>query len=189
MSVVIDVENLSKTYPRNGKKAVDNISFSVTKGQCFGLLGPNGAGKSTTLEILQGLKKSSAGTVKLLGKSWKNNESALRLRIGGVLQENSLYEKLKVEEAIVLFASFYKNYTPISEILEKFSLTAQRKTWLSELSGGQRQRVFLAMAIVGQPEVIFLDEPTTGLDPTSRQEFWEILQQLKHEGTTIILTI
>lgn len=188
MSAVIEVENLQKIYSRNNKKAVDDISFTINKGQCFGLLGPNGAGKSTTLEILQGLKKPSTGSVRLFGKSWEHNESALRIRIGGLLQENNLYEKLKVEEAIILFASFYKNYTPINEILENFNLMSQRNVWLSELSGGQRQRVFLAMAIVGKPELVFLDEPTTGLDPTSRQEFWEILKKLKQSGTTIVLT-
>lgn len=188
MSPIIEVKNLHKIYTRNNKKAVDDISFTIDQGQCFGLLGPNGAGKSTTLEILQGLKKPSNGSVSLFGESWEHNESALRTRIGGLLQENNLYEKLKVEEAIILFASFYKHYTPIDEILENFNLTPQRNVWLSELSGGQRQRVFLAMAIVGQPELVFLDEPTTGLDPTSRQEFWEILQHLKQGGTTIVLT-
>lgn len=188
MDQVIAVKDLKKVYDRTQKTAVAGVSFEVERGQCFGFIGPNGAGKSTTLEMLQGLKKPSAGSIELFGMPWQGNEKKLRRRIAGVLQENEMYARLKVVEAVRLFASFYPDYQAIDEVLEQFNLTQQRNNWLCELSGGQRQRVFLAMAVVGKPEIIFLDEPTTGLDPTSRQEFWEILNKLKADGVTLILT-
>ncbi|WP_067044484.1 ABC transporter ATP-binding protein [Moritella sp. JT01] len=188
MSVIIDVDRIVKKYGQNEKKVVDELSFQVKKGQCFGLLGPNGAGKSTTLEMMQGLRKVSSGRITLFGMDWKKDEKKLRGRIGGLLQTNHLYERLTVKEAINLFGSFYHNASCTDEVIERFNLIEQKNTWLSLLSGGQRQRVFLAMTIVGRPELIFLDEPTTGLDPSSRQEFWDIIKSLKNSGTTVILT-
>ncbi|KJZ03970.1 ABC transporter ATP-binding protein [Pseudoalteromonas piscicida] len=188
MTTVIEVKNLRKVYKRTRKVAVDNVSFSVSEGECFGLLGPNGAGKTTTLEILQGLRSATSGEVTLFGLNWKQHETKLRSLMGGVMQHNNLYEKLKVKECVELFASFYPSYTPIDTLLERFNLSEKKDAWLSELSGGQKQRVFLAMAVVGQPKLVFLDEPTTGLDPTSRQEFWHIIKDLKEAGTCVMLT-
>lgn len=188
MSAVIDVADLKKSYNKNNTLVLKGLSFQVKKGQCFGLLGPNGAGKSTTLEILQGLKKPTSGKVSLFGMDWKDNEKQIRMKIGGLLQSNSLYGRTKVKEAVRLFASFYKDPMDVDELIERFGLTDKANAWLDSLSGGQKQRVFLAMTIVGKPELIFLDEPTTGLDPTSRQSFWEIIKSLKEEGMTVILT-
>ncbi|TMN33154.1 ABC transporter ATP-binding protein [Pseudoalteromonas sp. S2755] len=188
MTTVIEVKNLRKVYKRTRKVAVDDVSFSVSEGECFGLLGPNGAGKTTTLEILQGLRSATSGEVTLFGLNWKQHETKLRGLMGGVMQHNNLYEKLKVKECVELFASFYPSYTPIDTLLERFNLSEKKDAWLSELSGGQKQRVFLAMAVVGQPKLVFLDEPTTGLDPTSRQEFWHIIKDLKEAGTCVMLT-
>ncbi|MEJ6474890.1 ABC transporter ATP-binding protein [Pseudoalteromonas piscicida] len=188
MTTVIEVKNLRKVYKRTRKVAVDDVSFSVSEGECFGLLGPNGAGKTTTLEILQGLRSATSGEVTLFGLNWKQDETKLRSLMGGVMQHNNLYEKLKVKECVELFASFYPSYTPIDTLLERFNLSEKKEAWLSELSGGQKQRVFLAMAVVGNPKLVFLDEPTTGLDPTSRQEFWHIIKDLKEAGTCVMLT-
>ncbi|NUZ11678.1 ABC transporter ATP-binding protein [Pseudoalteromonas sp. McH1-7] len=188
MTTVIEVKNLRKVYKRTRKVAVDDVSFSVSEGECFGLLGPNGAGKTTTLEILQGLRSATAGEVILFGLNWKQDETKLRSLMGGVMQHNNLYEKLKVKECVELFASFYPSYTPIDTLLARFNLSEKKDAWLSELSGGQKQRVFLAMAVVGNPKLVFLDEPTTGLDPTSRQEFWHIIKDLKAAGTCVLLT-
>ncbi|MBE0370474.1 ABC transporter ATP-binding protein [Pseudoalteromonas sp. MMG013] len=188
MTSVIEVKSLRKVYSRTNKVAVDDVSFSVQEGECFGLLGPNGAGKTTTLEILQGLRKPTSGEITLFGYTWQKHETQLRGLMGGVMQHNNLYDKLKVKECVELFASFYQNYTPILELLERFNLLEKKDAWLSELSGGQKQRVFLAMAVVGQPRLVFLDEPTTGLDPTSRQDFWHIIKDLKESGTCILMT-
>lgn len=184
---VIEVIDLKKTY--NGRiEAVKGISFKTKRSTCFGLLGPNGAGKSTTLEMLQGILKPTSGTLKIFGMNFSEQEHAIRKRMGGLLQENKLYPKLRVFEAVQLFQSFYENPLTVDQVLADLQLTDLAQRYLKDLSGGQRQRVFLATALIGNPELLFLDEPTTGLDPSARQDFWHIITKLKKLGINIVLT-
>ncbi len=187
-SPIIEVQDLHKTYRKGNIQAVKGISFQVKAGTCFGILGPNGAGKSTTLEIMQGLNAPTSGKVKIFGMEYGNHEKAIRKRIGGILQENHLYSKLLVCEALELFQSFYENPATIDEILTELELQDLKKRPLRQLSGGQRQRVFIGTALIGNPELVFLDEPTTGLDPSTRQDFWKIMIRLKNRGKTLVLT-
>jgi ABC-2 type transport system ATP-binding protein len=168
--------------------AVDGVSFSVPAGTCLGLLGPNGAGKTTTVEILEGLQEATAGTVRVLGKSWAEAGAALRARIGICLQETRFYEKMTVQETVALFRSFFPSGVGVREAIGFVALEEKRDARVGKLSGGQRQRLALAVALVGDPEVLFLDEPTTGLDPASRRGLWDVIEALKARGRTVVLT-
>jgi len=160
----------------------------VRAGECFGLLGPNGAGKTTTVEILEGLLRPDAGDVEVLGRRWADGENALRQRIGIQLQQTQLTEKLSVLETIRLFRSFYRTGQDVHAVLGTVGLEEKRRAWVRTLSGGQKQRLSLACALVGDPEILFLDEPTTGLDPQSRRHIWDVLADFRRRGRTVLLT-
>jgi len=169
--------------------AVSGLDLEVRPGECFGLLGPNGAGKTTTVEVLEGLLQPDAGSVEVLGLRWGvDDDRALRERLGIQLQETRLNEKLTVEETLRLFRSFYRRGRPVSEVLRLVELESKRSSWVGKLSGGQRQRLAVACALVNQPDLLFLDEPTTGLDPQSRRQLWALLQRFRQEGGTILIT-
>jgi ABC-2 type transport system ATP-binding protein len=168
--------------------AVDGIDLEVTRGECFGLLGPNGAGKTTTLEICEGLTAPDEGTVELLGLNWATGEGRLRQRIGIQLQETQFPEKLTVGETLRLFRSFFRHGLSLEESIQAAQLEEKRKARVGTLSGGQKQRLAMACALVGDPELLFLDEPTTGLDPQARRHLWDLVDSLKQAGRTIILT-
>ena len=168
--------------------AVDGLDLQVTRGECFGLLGPNGAGKTTTIEICEGLTAPDAGTVELLGLNWSKDESQLRQRIGIQLQETQFPEKLTVEETLTLFRSFFHHGISVEESIRTAQLEEKRHARVGTLSGGQKQRLAMACALVGDPELLFLDEPTTGLDPQARRHLWDLVEALKQSGRTIILT-
>lgn len=168
--------------------AVDGVDLEVQQGECFGLLGPNGAGKTTTIEICEGLTTPDAGEVRLLGLEWKRNANELRQRIGIQLQETQFPEKLTVEETLRLFRSFYRRGLSAEEAIGAAQLDEKRKSRVGTLSGGQKQRLAMATALVGDPELLFLDEPTTGLDPQARRHLWDLVDELKRAGRTIILT-
>ena len=187
MGSPIECTNLRKTY--DGKvEAVRGISLRIEGGQCFGLLGPNGAGKTTTIEILEGLLAPTAGEVRIFGHTWNDNPRQLREWIGISLQETRLSEKLNVRETIELFASFYSEPRPAAEVLEELELTEKADSWVGKLSGGQKQRLAVATALVGNPRILFLDEPTTGLDPQSRRQLWDIIRAFQKKGGTVLLT-
>ena len=181
--------DLRKTYP--GKpvvEAVCGLNLEVNRAECFGLLGPNGAGKTTTIEILEGLLRASSGTVSVLGRSWSTDADAIRQRIGVSLQETQLSEKLTVRETLALFRSFYRAGISIESAMQAVSLEEKQHARISQLSGGQKQRLAVATALVGDPELLFLDEPTTGLDPSSRRQLWDIIRSFREAGKTILLT-
>lgn len=169
-------------------RAVDGVDLEVAPGECFGLLGPNGAGKTTTIEICEGLTEPDDGVVELLGLNWKTSALELRQRIGIQLQETQFPDKLTVEEAVRLFRSFYRRGIAVDEIIRTAQLEEKRKARIGGLSGGQKQRLAMAAALVGDPELLFLDEPTTGLDPQARRHLWDLVDGLKRAGRTIILT-
>jgi ABC-2 type transport system ATP-binding protein len=169
-------------------KAVDGLDLEVARGECFGLLGPNGAGKTTTIEICEGLTAPDAGTVELLGLTWAAGAGELRQRIGIQLQETQFPDKLTVEETLRLFRSFFKRGISVDESIETAQLEEKRSSRVGGLSGGQKQRLAMACALVGDPELLFLDEPTTGLDPQARRHLWDLVDRLKQAGRTIILT-
>ena len=169
-------------------RAVDGIDLEVGVGECFGLLGPNGAGKTTTIEICEGLTTADAGTVELLGRNWQHDADELRQLIGIQLQETQFPEKLTVEEVLRLFRSFYRRGMTLDEAIALAQLEEKRRARVGGLSGGQKQRVAMATALVGDPELLFLDEPTTGLDPQARRHVWDLVERLKQAGRTIILT-
>jgi ABC-2 type transport system ATP-binding protein len=169
-------------------KAVDGLDLSVVKGECFGLLGPNGAGKTTTIEILEGLTPADSGDVQILGLTWRRDERALRERIGISLQETQFSDKITVIETLRLFRSFYKNGHDPEEVLRDLSLDEKRDARVGKLSGGQKQRLACACALVGDPDILFLDEPTTGLDPQSRLQLWDVVQRFREKGGTVLLT-
>ncbi|HZM73717.1 MAG TPA: ABC transporter ATP-binding protein [Candidatus Polarisedimenticolia bacterium] len=185
---VVVVRDLRKTY--GDTKAVDGIEFEVGRGEVFGLLGPNGAGKTTTVEILEGLRRADSGTATVLGIDCNRDADALKPRIGVSLQTAALYPKLTVTEVLELFKSFYGNRPGRSadELIERFDVGEKRKTRTKELSGGQRQRLAVALALINDPEVVFLDEPTTGLDPAARRSLWDIVNELRSEDRTVLLT-
>ncbi len=169
--------------------AVAGIDLEVQRGECFGLLGPNGAGKTTTIEILEGLTPADEGDVELLGRRWgSGQDQELRERLGVQLQETELGERQRVEEVIVLFRSFYKRGRTVDEVLKLLELESKRKSSVKKLSGGQKQRLALACALVSDPELLFLDEPTTGLDPQARRRLWDVVEDYKAAGGTIVLT-
>jgi ABC-2 type transport system ATP-binding protein len=183
----IQCTNLRKTY--DGKvEAVRGLSLQIEAGQCFGLLGPNGAGKTTTIEILEGLLAPTSGEVLIFGHTWNDNPRQLREWIGISLQETRLSEKLNVRETIELFASFYSDPRPTAEVLAELELTEKAESWVGKLSGGQKQRLAVATALVGNPRILFLDEPTTGLDPQSRRQLWDIVRAFQKKGGTVLLT-
>jgi len=168
--------------------AVNGLDLEVARGECFGLLGPNGAGKTTTIEICEGLTEPDSGTVELLGLNWRSNANELRQRIGIQLQETQFPDKLTVEETIRLFRSFFKRGISVEESIKTAQLEEKRNSRVGGLSGGQKQRLAMACALVGDPELLFLDEPTTGLDPQARRHLWDLVDELKKAGRTIILT-
>jgi ABC-2 type transport system ATP-binding protein len=179
-------EGLVKRY--GDVVAVDGLDLTIRAGECFGLLGPNGAGKTTTVEILEGLNAPDAGVVRVLGRSWSQDPRALRERIGIQLQETQLSEKLTVLETITLFRSFYAKGLAPAEVMRIVRLEEKENVWVRKLSGGQKQRLSLAVALVGDPEILFLDEPTTGLDPQARRQVWDVITDVKARGGTVLLT-
>jgi ABC-2 type transport system ATP-binding protein len=180
------LRNLRKTY--KDVVAVDGLDLEVRRGECFGLLGPNGAGKTTTIEICEGLTPADSGDVELLGLRWNSDAAALRQKLGIQLQETQLSEKLTVTETIRLFRSFFHQGPGTEEVIAQAQLTEKRDARVGGLSGGQKQRLALGCALVGDPEFLFLDEPTTGLDPQARRQLWDLIEQFKAAGRTILLT-
>jgi ABC-2 type transport system ATP-binding protein len=179
---------LVKRYPPD-VLAVDGLDLEVHAGECFGLLGPNGAGKTTTIEILEGLNTADQGEVRVLGQRWgEGNDRALRERLGIQLQETKLHEKLTVFETVRLFRSFYSRGPAVDDVIRRVSLEEKRNAWVAKLSGGQKQRLSVACALVNDPEVLFLDEPTTGLDPQSRRQLWHLIEEYRSGGRTVLLT-
>ena len=183
---VIKVTDLRKTYGQT--RAVDGVTFEVRKGEVFGLLGPNGAGKTTTVEILEGLRSPDGGEAVVLGIDVARDPDAIKPRIGVALQTASLYPKLTVVEVVDLFRSFYGHGRPTAELIDLLDLGEKRSTQTKDLSGGQRQRLAVVLSLVNDPEVVFLDEPTTGMDPAARRSLWDIVENLKSEGRTVLLT-
>ena len=189
MDFAIRCEQLVKRY--DGKPPVDavrGLDLEIRVGECFGLLGPNGAGKTTTIEILEGLLSATSGTVEVLGRRWGRDDQAIRERIGISLQETKLSEKLSIRETLTLFRSFYRHGIDPDEALARVSLEDKADAWVGKLSGGQKQRLAVACALVGDPELLFLDEPTTGLDPNSRRQLWDIIRSFGQQGRTVLLT-
>jgi ABC-2 type transport system ATP-binding protein len=184
--IALSCEGLVKRY--GDLVAVDGLDLDVPLGECFGLLGPNGAGKTTTVEILEGLNTPDAGRVSVLGHRWADGGDALRQRIGIQLQDTQLAEKLTVLETIELFRSFYVRGLEPREVMRIVRLEEKEKTWVRKLSGGQKQRLSLATALVGDPEILFLDEPTTGLDPQARRQVWDVIADVRSRGGTVLLT-
>jgi ABC-2 type transport system ATP-binding protein len=182
----LSVRALRKRY--DDVIAVDGLDLDVGTGECFGLLGPNGAGKTTTIEICEGLLTPDSGDVSILGGSWETSAQALRERLGIQLQETQLSEKLTVEETLRFFRSFYRRGQAVDRVITMVQLEEKRRARVGTLSGGQKQRLALACALIGDPELLFLDEPTTGLDPQSRRQLWELVEALKADGRTIVLT-
>jgi ABC-2 type transport system ATP-binding protein len=168
--------------------AVAGLDLEVHRGECYGLLGPNGAGKTTSIEILEGLLQPDAGEVEVLGARWTTDARMLRQRIGIQLQETQLADKLTVVETLRLFRSFYEDGADVDELIATLELEAKRDTWVVKLSGGQRQRLSVACAMAGRPDLLFLDEPTTGLDPQSRRQLWGLLERFRAGGGTVLLT-
>jgi len=183
---VIRVTDLKKAY--GDIRAVDGVSFEVRPGEIFGLLGPNGAGKTTTVEILEGLREPDSGEVRVLGLDVAKDADALKPRIGVSLQTAAMYPKLTVVELIDLFRSFYPKSRPTDELIEALGLGERKTAQSKELSGGQRQRLAVALALVNDPELVFLDEPTTGLDPAARRALWTLVEDLRASGTSVLLT-
>ncbi len=187
----IELRQLRKVY-RSGRKetvAVDGLDLMVRRGEVFGLLGPNGAGKTTTVEICEGLNQETSGEVFVLGRAWRTGQDrSIRARIGVCLQETKFFEKQTVRETLHLFAACYHGGRPVDEVLRLVSLQEKADARQSQLSGGQRQRLAVATALLGRPELLFLDEPTTGLDPQSRRQLWEVVRQFRQEGGTVLLT-
>ncbi|MCA0756692.1 ABC transporter ATP-binding protein [Paenibacillus sp. N4] len=182
---VIQVSSISKYYGAN--KAVDQISFHVKEGEIFGIIGTNGAGKTTLLEMLMGLRKPDSGTIKVLGVDASRDAESLKEDIGIHLQSTSLVDKMSVREAMELFQAFYKRKNDLDAIIDLFGLASYSNKVVKRLSGGWRQRAALAIALVNDPKIIFLDEPTTGLDPQAKKDYWSLIRQLKQQGKTIVM--
>jgi ABC-2 type transport system ATP-binding protein len=183
---VIQVENLRKSYGE--VRALQGVSFAVEQGEVFGLLGPNGAGKTTTIEILEGMRTPDSGAARVCGLDPQRSGEKFKETIGAVLQSTSLPDKIRVTEAIELFAKFYRSRADTGSLLKRFQLEEKATAFYNQLSGGQKQRLALAMALVNNPQVVFLDEPTAGLDPQVRREIYDIIEQLKREKKTVLLT-
>ncbi|PIP12053.1 MAG: ABC transporter [bacterium (Candidatus Stahlbacteria) CG08_land_8_20_14_0_20_40_26] len=186
MNTVILVSDVTKRY--EDIVAVNKLTFGVKKGEIFGLLGPNGAGKTTTVEMIEGLRVPDSGSIEINSVTVSDKRRELKEIIGVGLQETSMYDKIRVEEILSLFKSYYRKSSSIDEIIEIISLRDKRKSFVEDLSGGQRKRLTLGLAMVNDPEILILDEPTTGLDPQARRNLWSIIQTLKAHGKTILLT-
>ena len=187
----IDIRGLRKVFAKGKQQvvAVDHLDLEVRRGEVFGLLGPNGAGKTTTVEICEGLRQPTAGEVRILGRSWRDPGSrALRQRFGVSLQETRFFEKQTVREVLTLFRSFYDEGRSVADCLDLLELNEKAGSFTRDLSGGQRQRLAVACALVGRPELLFLDEPTTGLDPQSRRQLWDVIRRFRGDGGTLLLT-
>jgi len=182
----VEVKGLRKNY--NSLKAVDDVSFYIEKGEVFGLLGPNGAGKTTTVEIMEGLRCATSGEVRIAGFDPRKNDFRFKQILGVQLQKSAMEERIKAREALQLYGSYYKKSMPADELLELVGLSEKKNTYYQNLSGGQQQRLSLAIALVNDPEMVFLDEPTTGLDAQARRSIWEIINKLRSEKKTILLT-
>nr|WP_241236861.1 ABC transporter ATP-binding protein [Georgenia faecalis] len=185
MSPVIEIDHLRKTYGE--KVAVADVSLTVERGEIFGILGPNGAGKTTTVEVLAGLRQADGGSVRLLGVDPQAEPAAVRERVGIQLQEAKLPAKLRVGEALALYASFYPHPADADELLDLLGLTEKKDTAFADLSGGQQQRLSIALALIGNPEVAILDELTTGLDPQARRDTWALVERVRDSGVTVVL--
>jgi len=185
-SPAIRCRGLHKRYGET--VAVRHLDLEISRGECYGLLGPNGAGKTTTVEILEGLTVPDAGDVEILGMTWPRDSLRIRSRLGIQLQEAQLTEKQRVEEAVRLFRSFYDGGPTVDELIDRVQLGEKRRTYVRDLSGGQRQRLSVACALAGDPDILFLDEPTTGLDPQSRRALWDVCEEFRAAGGTILLT-
>jgi ABC-2 type transport system ATP-binding protein len=183
---IVEARELYKCY--GPKVAVDHVSFAVKEGEVFGILGPNGAGKTTTLEMIEGIRVPDGGTAFVDGLEVRSNRREVQQRIGVQLQATTLFDRLRVEETLKLFASLFPRSMPLHKLIQDFHLEEVRRDFASNLSGGQRQRLSLALALVNDPRVLFLDEPTTGLDPQARRAVWEMVERLRGEGKTIVLT-
>lgn len=183
---IIEVKNLKKTY---GKfKAVNGVSFNVKKGEIFGILGPNGAGKTTTLEMIEGLRKMDGGEVRVAGVDVKENRQEVKKVIGVQLQASSFFDYLNLKELIKFFASLYGTHVNPNEVLGEVELKEKGKSYVKTLSGGQKQRFSIASALVNKPKVLFLDEPTTGLDPQARRHLWDLIESIRDKGMTVVIT-
>ena len=180
------VQGLRKAY--DDVVAVDGLDLQVQTGECFGLLGPNGAGKTTTIEICEGLLAADSGSVEVLGRHWESDARDLRELLGIQLQDTQLSEKLTVDETLTLFQSFYREARDVGEVINQVELEEKRDSRVGALSGGQKQRLAVACALVGNPQLLFLDEPTTGLDPVARRQLWDLISKFQAEGKTIVLT-
>jgi ABC-2 type transport system ATP-binding protein len=185
MDIAVEVKDLFKKY--GDLIAVNKVSFTIQEGEIFGLLGPNGAGKTTTLEMIEGLRKPDGGSIQLCGIDVTKRACDIKEIIGVQLQSTSIYDKIKVDEVIELFGGYYSKCRPTDEILAEVSLNEKRNSFVDSLSGGQKQRLALALALVNEPRVLFLDEPTTGLDPQARRNIWGIIEELRRKGKTIVL--
>ncbi|MCG8419154.1 MAG: ABC transporter ATP-binding protein [Proteobacteria bacterium] len=189
MTLAIRSSNLVKTYrAKPPVEAVRGIDLEVEEGECFGVLGPNGAGKTTTIEILEGLLPATSGDVEILGLRWNRDAMAIREQIGISLQETRLADKVSVLETLTLFRSFYRDGIDPEAVMRSVSLEEKSRAWVKKLSGGQKQRLAVATALVGDPKLLFLDEPTTGLDPSSRRQLWDIIAGFREQGRTVLLT-
>jgi ABC-2 type transport system ATP-binding protein len=186
MSTVIEVDNLRKTY--RDVVAIDGVSFEVRQGEIFGMVGPNGAGKTTTIECIEGLRRPDGGSVRLLGLDPARDPREVADRIGIQLQDSALPPRMRVGESLRLFGSFHQRQTDLAGLLDRMGLADKRGALFAKLSGGQKQRLFIALALVNQPEVVFFDELTTGLDPQARRSMWELVMQVRDSGCTVVLT-